>query len=194
MWLAWESWLRPAEQSRSITRPRSLLRDLFLWDVPFYLSRKKWNERVKNQAHAQLLKGWNIATFFPYSVCQQFSVPSTFTGGKPRRVLFLYRWLGPECHLMQAWQFAGGRGEGESGELECISGLRQVVHCCNSYLREGGSLRVVVGVSQRTVARKHLWHLDSPLVEMPELTDREAGVKCQSYPPRSLKNVARVSI
>lgn len=30
-----------------------------------------------------------------------------------------------------------------------------------------------------------------PLLEMPELTDREAGVKCQSYPPRSLKNVAR---
>lgn len=33
-----------------------------------------------------------------------------------------------------------------------------------------------------------------PLVEMSELTDREAGVKCHSYPPRSLKNVARVSI
>lgn len=31
--------------------------------------------------------------------------------------------------------------EGESGELECISGLRQVVHCCNSDLREGGSLK-----------------------------------------------------
>lgn len=49
-------------------------------------------------------------------------------------------------------------------------------------------------LSQRTVARKHLWHLRLPLVEMPERADRGAGVKCQSYPPGSLKNVARVSI
>lgn len=43
---------------------------------------------------------------------------------------------------MQAWQFAEGNSrerDGEPGELECISGLKQVVHCCNSYLREGGS-------------------------------------------------------
>ena len=33
-----------------------------------------------------------------------------------------------------------------------------------------------------------------PHAEMPELSDSEAGVKCQSYPPRSLKNVACVSI
>lgn len=33
-----------------------------------------------------------------------------------------------------------------------------------------------------------------PLGEMPEQTDGEAGVKCQDYPPRSLKNEACVSI
>lgn len=38
--------------------------------------------------------------------------------------------------------------EGESGELECISGLRQVVHCCNSYLRDGGSLKGGCGGEQ----------------------------------------------
>lgn len=32
------------------------------------------------------------------------------------------------------------------------------------------------------------------LLEMPELTDREAGVKCQFCPPRSLKNVIHVFI
>lgn len=43
---------------------------------------------------------------------------------------------------MQAWQRAEEsrrEREGESGELECVSGLKQVVHCCNSYLRDGGS-------------------------------------------------------
>lgn len=45
---------------------------------------------------------------------------------------------------MQAWQRAEGNWrerEGGSGELECISGLKQVLHCCNSYLRDGGSSR-----------------------------------------------------
>lgn len=33
--------------------------------------------------------------------------------------------------MMQSGQFGG--------ESECIPGATQVVHCCNSYLREGGS-------------------------------------------------------
>lgn len=47
----------------------------------------------------------------------------------------------------------------ESGELECISGTRQVVHCCNPWRREGGSSRRrsrVGSVLQGAVARKHL--------------------------------------
>lgn len=35
------------------------------------------------------------------------------------------------------WKAAGR----ESGELECISGQKQVVHCCNWYLREGRILK-----------------------------------------------------
>lgn len=97
---------------------------------------------------------------------------------------------------MQAWQFAEGNRrerEGESGELECISGLRQVVHCCNSYLREGGSLKGG-GFCSELLLGNTCGILLLRLVEMPELTDRDAGVKCHSYPPRSLKNAARVSI
>lgn len=44
---------------------------------------------------------------------------------------------------MRTWQYAEGnkrRGERESRELECISDIKQVVQCCNSHLREGGSL------------------------------------------------------
>lgn len=53
----------------------------------------------------------------------------------------------------------------DSGELECIAGMTQVLHCCNSDHREGGRLsgggkRLL----QQTVARKHLWHL-LPLME-----------------------------
>lgn len=94
---------------------------------------------------------------------------------QPHCVLFLYRWQGPECHSMQAWQFAEGNRrerEGESGELECISGLKQVVHCCNSYqgrrvfkgMGVGGVRRRAEGgerLLRQTVARKHLWHLIS---------------------------------
>lgn len=63
---------------------------------------------------------------------------------------------------------------------------------------EGGGVwnRERVGGKERvqTVARKHLWHLLSRLLQMPELTARGAGVKCQCHSPRNLKDVAHVAI
>ena len=101
----------------------------------------------ESQDHAQL-RSFDILCAYS---CSAFNLH----GGKPRCVLFLYSWQGPESHLMPAWQFAEGNRrerEGESGELECISGLRQVVHCCNSYLREGGSLKGGGGVWEEVFA------------------------------------------
>lgn len=81
------------------------------------------------------------------------------------------------------------RSEASGALLQLVSqGWREFKR--GMWRRAGGRGRFL----QQTVARKHLWHLLLPLVEMPELTDREAGVKCQSYPPRSLNNVAHVFI
>ncbi len=125
---------------------------------------------------------------------------------KPFLVLFLYWWQWPECHLMQAWWFSEGNRREKGGRVrrirmyfrsEASGALLQLVFQGRREFK-GGMWRRAGGrggrLSQQTVARKHLWHLFSLLVEMPELTDREAAVKCQSYPPRSLKNVPRVSI
>lgn len=63
---------------------------------------------------------------------------------------------------MQTWRCSESKQEEESGELECVSGTRQVVHCCNPWLREGGSSERGLETewsgkhSRGAVARKHL--------------------------------------
>lgn len=79
--------------------------------------------------------------------------------------------------------------------------MRQVVHCCNSYLGEGGSI-YGGGIRRRaggrgrlllqTVARKHLWHLSSLSLKCQgQLTEKwNVSALLQGV----MKNVARVSI